>query len=175
MKEVWKDITGYEGLYQVSNTGKVRSLNYLNTGEIRELKQAFLKGNYRTVNLYKNRIPCKYTVHSLVAKHFIPNPKNLPIVMHKKENLPIEELHSVDNLQWGTSKDNVQDMILKDRAVINYGTNHGKSIITENDVTAIRTLHQETGEGRRKISRKLGLPLAAVGEVLRGKTWKHIK
>lgn len=96
--EVWKDIEGYEGLYQVSNLGRVRSLNYLHTGQMRVLKQCFYdRKGYLGVNLYKNGKSKHPKVHRLVAIAFIPNPLNLPCINHKDEN---KENNCVENLEW---------------------------------------------------------------------------
>ena len=99
MDEVWKDIEGYEGLYQVSNTGQVKSLNYKGRGVVKLLKQAINHNGYNYVILYKNGKTKHYSVHRLVALAFIPNPDNLPIVNHKDEN---PSNNNVNNLEWCT-------------------------------------------------------------------------
>lgn len=73
MNEIWKDIKGYEGLYQVSNLGRVKSLNYLRTGKEQILKLNLEKWGYYTVKL-SNGTPKWFKVHRLVAQSFIPNP-----------------------------------------------------------------------------------------------------
>lgn len=96
-KQIWKDIEGYEGLYQVSNTGKVRSLNYRCTGKSKTLKQDTTKFGYNLIVLYKNHKRKVYLVHRLVAQAFIPNPNNLPEVNHIDEN---KANNQVSNLEW---------------------------------------------------------------------------
>lgn len=108
MKEIWKDIPGYEGSYQVSNLGRVRSLNYNHTGEIKLLKQGTDKKGYKRVSLYKNGKEKKYPVHRLVAITFISNPNNYKEVNHKDED---KSNNNVNNLEWCTREYN-----------INYGT-----------------------------------------------------
>ena len=98
MNEEWRDIEGYEGLYQVSNLSRVRSLNYNKTGQIKELSYAKRRG-YLGVTLYKNGKPKTFTVHRLVARMFIPNPNNYPQVNHKDEN---KINNNVSNLEWCT-------------------------------------------------------------------------
>lgn len=95
--EVWKDIKGYEGQYQVSNLGNVRSLNYNHTGQIRLLKQVPTKTGYLRVNLGSNKI--NRSVHRLVAEAFLPNPNNLPCINHKDCN---PQNNIVDNIEWCT-------------------------------------------------------------------------
>lgn len=79
--EVWRDVDGYEGLYKVSNTGKVLSLH------THKILKPFYKQGYQYVNLYRNGNGKKrdFAVHRLVAVTFLPNPKNLPDVNHKDE------------------------------------------------------------------------------------------
>ena len=101
--EEWRDIKGYEGLYQVSNRGKVRSLNYGNTGKIREISQRTNKGGYQDVTLHKNGKKKTLTVHRLAAIAFIPNPDNKPEVDHIDTN---PSNNNVDNLRWVTSLEN---------------------------------------------------------------------
>lgn len=106
MEEIWKDIEGYEGMYQVSNMGRVKSLrrNII-------LSQGIANG-YEMVTLSTNNISKGYYIHRLVANAFIPNPDNLPQVNHKDEN---KLNNCVDNLEWCTQEYN-----------INYGTGIAK-------------------------------------------------
>lgn len=96
-KEIWKDIKGYEGLYQVSNLGNVKSLNYGRTCKERILIPCKKPNGYLNVELSKNCICKKFYVHRLVAKAFIENPDNLPQVNHIDEN---KLNNRVDNLEW---------------------------------------------------------------------------
>lgn len=103
MNEIWKDIEGYEGLYQVSNLGRVRSLERFNVNSgvyqnrVRVLKQSHNRRGYKTVTLIKRKARKTVTVHRLVAKAFLENPKMLPQVNHKDEN---KENNAVGNLEW---------------------------------------------------------------------------
>ena len=110
MKEIWKDIKGYKGLYQVSNLGNVRSLRYCNKNEVKNLKQYELdnkaKKRYLAVTLSKNNINTKKLVHRLVAETFIPNPCNYLQVNHIDGN---KKNNRADNLEWCTQKHNIQE------------------------------------------------------------------
>lgn len=114
MVESWKDIPGYEGLYQVSNLGRVRSLDrvvlykngarHLHKGNILPQRKRRRNDNYLSVSLYKNGTGKACTVHRLVAIAFIPNIENKPQVNHKDEN---PENNCVYNLEWVTSYENM--------------------------------------------------------------------
>ena len=95
----WKDIPGYEGKYQVSNTGEVKSLNYRGSGKTKLLRQSTDKNGYKRVGLFKNGKEKKYRVHRLVAIVFLPNPNDLSQVNHKDEN---PSNNNVNNLEWCT-------------------------------------------------------------------------
>jgi hypothetical protein len=97
MEEIWKDIKGYEGKYWLSNKGCVRSLNYNNTGKPKNLKIKVNKYGFCEVTLSKNNKRKTFMLARLVAEHFIPNPKNCPLVTNKNnDKLNCE----VDNLKW---------------------------------------------------------------------------
>ena len=97
LNEIWKDIENYENMYQISNMGRIRRI-YKN-GNIKILKQDITKRGYCRISLSKNQKHKHYQIHRLVAKVFIPNPNNYPIVNHKDEN-PLN--NNADNLEWCT-------------------------------------------------------------------------
>lgn len=98
MTEIWRDIKGYEGIYQVSNFGNVKRLVGFGCRNER-IRKTFKKKKYPylRVNLCKNNIHQIFSIHRLVAEAFIPNPNNLPEVNHKDENV---QNNRVDNLEW---------------------------------------------------------------------------
>ena len=123
MIEEWRPIEGYEGLYEVSSYGRVRSLDKYDS------MNRFLRGRilrlftdglgYLRAQLYSNSKRKSFLVHRLVAQAFIPNPDNLPQVNHRDEN-PSND--NVDNLEWcdgkynvnyGTRIDRIRDIRLK--------------------------------------------------------------
>ena len=107
MKEIWKDIKGYEKLYQVSNLGNVRRIKFINNrtqkDKIKMLKLIKDKKGYLKINLWKNNKSKMFLVHRIVAETFILNPNNLPQVNHKDEN---KSNNCVENLEWCSQKYN---------------------------------------------------------------------
>lgn len=101
--EIWKDIPDYEGLYQVSNLGRVKSFKRNGNSKDRILKPSKNRCGYLQVILYKNRKTETFTVHRLVALAFISNPLNLPCINHKDEN---KENNNISNLEWCTQQYN---------------------------------------------------------------------
>ena len=129
MQEIWKDIEGYEGLYQVSNLGNIKSYRpnnkYFGQSE-HLLKLSAINTGYYSVTLYKeNKEKHKYLVHRLVAMAFIPNPKNLPYINHIDEN---KTNNNVNNLEWCDAL---------------YNNNYGTAIIRKID-TVSRPVNQFT-------------------------------
>lgn len=98
MEEIWKDIKGYEGLYQVSNIGRVRGLrrNIILKPKVDRLKYLFVGLQYKGKGN-------NYRIHRLVALHFLENPNNFKEVNHKDED---KANNCVGNLEWCTHKYN---------------------------------------------------------------------
>lgn len=102
MQEIWKDIKDYEGLYQISNLGRVKSFRAstkYGSPEEMILKPSLINSGYGVVTLYGNGKKRKHQIHRLVATEFIENPNNFPCINHKDEN---KLNNCVDNLEWCT-------------------------------------------------------------------------
>ena len=121
MKEIWKPVVGYEGLYEVSNLGKIKRLssvikdkrNFCKkiNGRIRVLSSD--RKGYLYSTIYKNNKYFCLKVHRAVAQAFIPNPLNKPQVNHIDNN---PSNNKVNNLEWCTPKENTAHMIKQGRA-----------------------------------------------------------
>lgn len=108
MQEIYKDIKGFEGYYQISNMGNVKSLgSYNNRKEkILTLENAKSKNiTYKRVKLHKNKVVTRFLVHRLVALHFIDNPENKPQVNHIDNNT---HNNMYSNLEWCTGSENMK-------------------------------------------------------------------
>lgn len=163
MIEIWKDIKGYEGEYQISNMGKVKS--FLGKKE-RILKYRYTN-RYCRVSLHKGN---DSLIHRLVAEAFIPNPDNLPEVNHKDEN-PLN--NCADNLEWCSHKYN-----------LNYGTcNIRRALHTKESGKMLNHINlskpvkcNETGAVYKSINdaaRELHLYPSVIGMCCRGKRKSH--
>ena len=106
--EIWKDVPGFEGIYQVTRDGRVRSLDrttlykdkHLRFVSGREMKPFMDRHGYKVVTLKKNRYKKHWFVHRIVGITYIPNPDNLPQINHKDE---VKTNNNVENLEWCTN------------------------------------------------------------------------
>lgn len=184
MVEVWKDIKDFEGLYQVSNLGRVRSLdrtvyqinprsgNYFTfnyKGKI--LKQMNMSG-YLVVSLSKDNIKNKYKIHRLVALSFLSNPENKREVNHidgDKFN------NNLSNLEWATSREN--QIHAYETGLQLTGAFHGRSKLSEEDAIWILKNHikGDLKFGASALARKFGIDKSSLCDLVNRKTWKHIQ
>lgn len=117
MKEEWKDIIGFENLYQISSYGRIRSFTKKSKGKI--LNPYKTEKGYLKVDLIKNKNRISKKVHILVAEAFIPNYHNLSTINHKDEN---KENNNIFNLEWMSLKDN-QNYGTRNKRISNKNTN----------------------------------------------------
>ena len=168
-KEEWRDIKGYEGLYQVSTLGNVRSRH---SGEWRLLKLWLdSRNHYYMVTLCKKGKHNKFTVHSLVAKTFLPNENNLPVVDHKDAN---RHNNNVNNLEWVTYGENISRSWRNGhRDGNNAGIKNGRAKLTKEEINYIRGNYKSWDKkyGAVPLSKKFGVSPQTIINVALGKTY----
>lgn len=176
--EEWRDIKGYEDWYQISNFGRVRSLDrevvysnkkkYKYVGKI--LNPTLKKTGYYYVSLSKNNVRPKFDVHRLVAMAFLDNPNNYPCVNHIDG---VKTNNNVSNLEWCTFS---QNSIHADNAGLytrTYGEINGMSKLTKDKVLEIREL-LSNGEKGIHIAKKFNISISTVSMIKNKKLWSHI-
>ena len=123
-EEVWKPIKDYEGLYEISNLGRVRNLNYKGSGKGKILKNTKDSKGYLIVGLTKNGKRKLFKIHRLVAEAFIPNPEDKPFIDHINT---IRDDNRIENLRWCTQKENCNNEISKKKMSENHANFKGEN------------------------------------------------
>ena len=154
MEEIWKDVYGYEGKYQVSNLGRVKSLNYRHTGNEQILEPRKVGKGYLRVSLYNNGEEDQQLVHRLVAEAFIPNPEGKPEVDHinnKPGNKATNKMDNrVENLRWVTSIENKNNGLSKPVMCVETGTEYPSAMEAERCTGALNNNIIACCKGKRK-------------------------
>lgn len=173
-EEIWKDIEGYEGSYQVSNTGLVRSLDRRRTDGVlihgRMLAQSADQDGYLVLGLSLDGKSKTVKVHRLVAKAFIDNPDNLPEVNHIDED---KTNNNVDNLEWCT---NAYNLTYGHRLECVRGERAPHSKLTAEQVDEIRRTYikGDLKFGQSALGKKYGVSHPAIACIVKNKTWRHL-
>jgi hypothetical protein len=175
-EEIWKDIDGYIGYYQVSNLGKVRSLDRIikyKNNKVQLLKGRILKhsfdSQYPTVGLHLNNVVGTRQIHRLVAIAFLENPLNKPQVNHING---VKNDNRLENLEWVTHQEN--NIHARETGLIKQrGENSHKAKLKEKDVFKIREM-AANGMKLYKIAAEFGIHKVTVGCIVNRKKWKHI-
>lgn len=171
---MWKEIRGFEGLYQINEYGEVKSLSrYIqNHSKLvlipeRVLKPCKVGRGYLTVCLRDGNKTYRKYIHQMVAEHFIKNPNNLPVPNHKDG----DKLNNYyENLEWNTYSENNQhayDVGLKDK-----GEDFYNAKLTEIEVCEILKNGKYTTY--QNIADKYNVTRATIRDILIRRTWKHI-
>lgn len=177
MKEIWKTIPSYEGYYQVSNKGRVRSIDRKakNRSGFRLVKSKIIKPTnngtgYLIVGLSKESKRCNFLIHRLVALCFIDKPVDKNIINHING---IKTDNRVSNLEWCNQMENIRHSI--ENGLINQlGSNHHSSKLTESDVLKIRKLYDLKSHTYSSISNIYGISIENVRNIIKRITWKHL-
>lgn len=173
--EIWKDIEGYDGWYQVSNKGRVRSWRYGSPKKGRRSKPHIMKTDsperYNRARLTNNGDRKMESVHRLVAKAFIPNPDNKPQVNHKNGN---RRDNREENLEWVTAKENAEHASCNGLLPDCRGSKHSQSKFTEDEVLEIRAAYKLGCFTQKEIAKAYDVSKHVVHYIVNRKSWKHI-
>ena len=176
MEEVWKDIEGYEGLYQVSNLGNVKSW-HTHGGKCGALLNTTLnKDGYCIVTLHKESKHKSYLVHRIVAYLFITNVHNKPHINHIDGN---KQNNKINNLEWVTPIENYihaikNDLINQSRITRHRGINHHKTKLNEQQVKEIYKLAIHDNIKMVDIAERYNISPSNVKNIKNKITWKHL-
>ncbi len=178
MSEKWLDIEGYEGYYQVSNLGRVRSLDRIllrDSGSFKR-KGVVLSDNkdtkgYNICGLCDSKGRGNGSVHRLVAQAFIANPENKPQVNHING---IKDDNRVENLEWCTSKENVNHSVLTGLHIAAKGSKQGSSKLTEKAAMEIYNMAHSGDFIQEDIGRLFSVKQSVVSSIKTKRSWKHI-
>ena len=173
MEEIWKDIKDFEGYYMVSSLGNVKAIHrthdsknrFGNIKRTRKERQCIghLNNNgYLRYQLSKGGKIKNLFIQRIVATAFIPNPNNLPCVLHKDDD-PLN--NNENNLFWGTQADNIKDKCSKGRQA--KGVNNGNSVLTKEQSIEIKN----SNEKLRILSSKYGVSMTTISNIKRGLVW----
>lgn len=162
--DIWKPVKGYEGLYEVSNLGKIRSLFRYKIN-----LNCFIDNGYYYVEIYKNNIQKKVGVHVLIATAFIPNPENKPQVNHIN---CIKIDNRIENLEWVTSRENTIHALVNNLLTIPKGELNGMSKLKEEDIFIIRNKSPKIS--RKKLSEMFGVSIKHISRIRGRERWSHI-
>lgn len=180
MKEKWKEVEGFEGLYAVSTLGRVKSLcryRVCGRGGAQLIPERIMQTNtddngYLSVVFCKQGIRYRRLVHRLVAEAFIPNPHNKPQVNHNRKDGD-KSKNTVYDLEWSTSKENHKHAHANGLGL--KGSRIGTSKLTEEDIPEIRS-RIVAGESPMQIYKDYNLDTpGAIWCIKYNKSWRHVK
>jgi hypothetical protein len=182
LTEYWVDISNYEGYYQVSNYGNVRSLDRVikeKTGKTQTLKGRILKphtnsSGYYQINLNRKSVRTTFAIHQLVAQAFLDNRSRKPLVNHING---IKTDNNVNNLEWATYSENLEHAY-KNRLRQAVKTNevaskNYKRKLTEQQVREIRLLIAAKSLTLKQIANQYDVGRSTIGSIKSGRNWSH--
>ena len=177
----YRDIKGYEGRYQISKDGFIKSLArkvvYKNgkvyNRKVRLLKICFNTDGYPVIGLYKKNKSCTYRVHRLVAEAFIPNPENKTDVNHIDG---IKTNNQASNLEWVTHQENVIHAYYTGLREGRKGENHHGNKLTERNVLEIRDIWESHDNklSQGSIAEMFNVSQGSISAIVKKYIWKHI-
>lgn len=174
MAEEWREVSGFEGLYEVSSLGRVRRLSYTRSDGKRRngfILRRFLVNGYPVVRFYQDGDVIRLRVHVLVAEAFLGKRPNGYEVNHKDG---IKTNASVENLEYCTHQNNMLHAYEIGLRYGRKGSDHPSVKLNETEVTEIRRLHSVSRVSQRKIAAMFGVSQSCIGRILRRQAWGHI-
>lgn len=172
---IWKDIKGWEGLYQINRKGNIRSLprwtrngkgSFMTKG--RRIKTYYKENDYECVRLSRLSVGKTYYVHKLIGIHFISNPKRKKHVNHKDCN---RRNNLINNLEWSTKKEDVHHSIrFSSNNICRKGEDHGSAILTTKDVLSIR---RSSMKGK-DLAVIYGVARSTISSIIKRRNWSHV-
>ena len=180
--EIWKDVKGFEGRYQVSNLGRIKSLRWMQkhqTGKMFLKRERFIKvrigkcfNGYNAVALEKNgdQIGCFH--HRIIAEAFIANPQNKPFINHING---IKTDNRIENLEWCTRSENAKHAVRIGLQKVRVGSAHSMAKLNDSDVLSIR-LRYSLGESSWKIFKSFNgsQSYTNIKDIIAKRTWAHL-
>lgn len=169
--EIWKDVVGYEGYYQISNLGRVKTIARHNAKE--RIKKPQNRCGYKAVRLFKCLIENKgvyFSIHRLLAIHFIPNPENKPQVNHINGD---KADYRIENLEWCTASENTIHAVKTGLRKTAVGATYKRSNLTDQNIIEIRELKGKMTH--KEIADIYGIGQPCISNIINRKAWKHVK
>lgn len=179
--EIWKPIPQTNGLYLISNKGRLKSVERVTKapkGATRIHKEIIRKlvlnsNGYYSINILIDQKLQTFRVHRLMAEAFIPNPENKEQVNHING---IKDDNRLENLEWSTRSENALHSyrVIGNKVTPLRGEMNGNAKLTAEDVLEIRRVHSIT-KNATEIARRYGVHHSLISNIVNGKLWKHLK
>lgn len=162
MKETWKQVKGFEGLYWVSNHGEIRNKTGMKNQRFDKI------GGHKIVTLCKDGIKSNHKVHRLVAIAFLRNPKNLPMVNHEDG---VKDHNHVKNLKWCSQSYNELHARRTGLKRGPLGEKHGKSKL---DSASVKVIRNSPTIPKSELAKIFKVSSNCIRKVISGETWAHV-
>lgn len=166
--EIWKPVFGFEKRFEISNHGRLRSINGRHKG-VKILNPAIGHGGYYCTSLRMKPQNRKVRIHTLVAENFLIKPIGQWIVVNHKDGNKLN--NHINNLEWCEASENISHAVrigLMDFK----GSNHHNSKLTEEDILKIRSLYPKYLQ--REIAAMFGICRRQAGDIINRVNWKHV-
>lgn len=170
MKEEWKDIIGYKGIYKISSLGRIKSLKRKYCRKTFVMKPSKNADGYLVTALRKNGISKTVSISRLVAIHFLENPKKFKEVNHKNS---IRTDNRVNNLEWCDRKYNVNHSY-KYGFCSRVGSLNNRTKLDDNDIIFIREINKAGLFSYREIGLMFNLSKSGVYNICKKRNWSHL-